>query len=43
MVFLAVGEFSNRWIRAVTFKRVIGEASFDAQVCQIRINEIMGG
>ena len=42
--FLAGGEFSKPLeVAAVTFKRVIGEPPFDAQVCQIRIDEIMGG
>ena len=30
-------------IAAVAFKRVIGETPFDAQVCEVRVDEIVGG
>ena len=40
----AGGEFSKPLeIAAVAFERVIGEAPFDAQVRQIRVDEIVGG
>ena len=42
--FEAGGEFSKPLeIAAVAFKSVIGQAPFDAQVRQIRIDEIVGG
>ena len=38
------GEFSKPLeIAAVAFEGVIGEAPLDAQVRQIRVDEIMGG
>ena len=43
-LFDARGEFSKPLeIAAVAFKGVIGEAAFDPQVRQIRVDEIVGG
>jgi hypothetical protein len=42
--FQAGGEFSKALeIATITFKSVIGEASFDAQVRHIRVDEIVSG
>ena len=42
--FESGGEFSKPLeIAAVAFKSVIGETPFDAQVREIRIDEIVGG